>query len=331
MTEKRGRKPTQITPQPEVHLNESALSEDIQKLNDFALLKTSYTGGRDELNQQVGRIQMGLAMSGLTNMMNLQTLKLIKESKSYRSWSGQSGIDRKGVAIADLGTWDGFCRALGVSRDKVEEDIRNMDAFGEEALESLSALGVGYRELRQYRKLPEDRKLALVEIAKSGDKEGFVELAEEIIAKHLKEKETLEASLEEARAENAATSKLLEAKSKRIDQLDREVVRIQNLSPTDDAKELIQAATDTMYSAQGAINGHFRAALQELHDACTVEGKTQLMAGMVNQLIHDLMVLRDQFNLPDTLGDGRPGWMQWAEDQDAQSATIKDGATVLKN
>lgn len=331
MTEKRGRKPTQVLPQPDIQLKEDVISGDVQKLNEFATLKTSYTKERDELNQMIGQIQMGFAIGGLSNMMSMQKLKVIKETKSYRTLAGQTSTDRTGAPIPDLGIWNGFCRALGMSAEKVDEDLRNMDAFGEEALEALSAIGVGYRELRQYRKLPEDRKLALVEIAKSGDKEGFVELAEEIIAKHLKEKETLEASLEEARAENAATSKLLEAKSKRIDQLDREVVRIQNLSPTDDAKELIQAATDTMYSAQGAINGHFRAALQELHDACTVEGKTQLMAGMVNQLIHDLMVLRDQFNLPDTLGDGRPGWMQWAEDQDAQSATIKDGATVLKN
>ena len=50
----------------------------------------------------------------------------------------------------------------------------------------MSRMGIGYREMRQYRKLPEDQKLALVEAAKAGDKESFVDLAEEIIARHAK-------------------------------------------------------------------------------------------------------------------------------------------------
>ncbi len=33
-------------------------------------------------------------------------------------------------------------------------DIANLRTFGEEALESMSRMGIGYRELRQWRKLP---------------------------------------------------------------------------------------------------------------------------------------------------------------------------------
>ena len=331
MTEKRGRKPTQPAESKEMAIAEDKVRADWQEVSRFVAMKNAYGGERDELNQVIGRIQMGLAIGGFARVINLQMLKAIKENKSYRSLEGQSAIDASGQSIDNLGTWNGFCRALGVSHQKIDEDLLNLNAFGEETLEFFTAVGVGYRELRQYRKLPEDRKQELLAVAKSGDKEGFVELAEEIIAKHVKEKEAMQAEVANAEAERDATNKLLETKNKRIDQLDKEVVRIQNLSPEDDAKELIEAAAATMRSAQCEIQGRFRSALQALYDNASVEGKEQLMAGMVNQLIKDMMILRDQFNLPDTVGDGRPQWMHWAEEQDALAATQKNGVESAPN
>lgn len=316
MVEKRGRKPTLPIVSKEVPMAEDLLAADKNAVDAFSALKKAYNGERDLLNQLVGRVQMGSAMHSFAQVINVQTLSQIKESKAYRAFDGTAGVDHHGRTIPNLGTWDGFCRYVGISPDKADDDIKNLANFGEEALGFFAAIGAGYRELRQYRKLPEDSKQALIEVAKTGDKDGFLDLAEEIIARHHKEKESLQAQVTEARGEKEAVEKLLDAKNKRIDQLDREVVRIQNLPPNEAAKELVNAAAGAMYGVQGSINGHFRAALQELNDSEIIEGKKQVMAGMVNQLILDLMVLRDQFNLPDTVGDGRPQWMHWSEDQD---------------
>ena len=62
-----------------------------------------------------------------------------------------------------------------------DEDIKNLRQFGEQALESMSRMGIGYRELRQFRRLPDDQKTALIEVAKTGDKDSFLELAEDLI------------------------------------------------------------------------------------------------------------------------------------------------------
>lgn len=116
------------------------------------------------------------------------------------------------------GTWEEFCGLLGVTSRKVDEDISNLQAFGEDALNSMSRIGIGYRELRQYRKLPEDQKQALIEVAKAGDKEGFVELAEEIIAKHAKEKEQLASQVEEAKATLQAKDRVLQSNAQKINE-----------------------------------------------------------------------------------------------------------------
>lgn len=71
----------------------------------------------------------------------------------------------------------------------------------------MSQMGIGYRELRQYRKLPEDQKTALIEVAKAGDKEALVELAEEFIAKNTKEKEQLKKENSNLQADYKALSK----------------------------------------------------------------------------------------------------------------------------
>ncbi|WP_255306833.1 hypothetical protein [Gilliamella sp. GillExp13] len=39
-----------------------------------------------------------------------------------------------------------------MSRVKVDDDIANLRILGEEALESMSRMGIGYRELYQYHK-----------------------------------------------------------------------------------------------------------------------------------------------------------------------------------
>lgn len=199
-------------------LNDQATAQDVAAVDGLAQLQASYGQERDLANQMLGQIQMSRAISKFTDVVSLQKLKYIKENKSYRALSGQKGIDRNGSEITDVGTWAGFCAALGVSASKIDEDLTNLQIFGEEALAQLTQAGAGYRELRQYRKLPEDQKQALIEVAKAGDKEGFVELAEEIIAKHAKEKEALTAEVEETKATLEAKDRVLQDNAQKINE-----------------------------------------------------------------------------------------------------------------
>ena len=68
------------------------------------------------------------------------------------------------------------------------------------------------------------------------------------------------------------------------------------------------------------VQGRMRAALVALNDAPDQEGKAQFMAGLVGQLIADLIQLRDEFNLADVVGDGQPDWQKWSDREDARKA-----------
>lgn len=188
---------------PEV---EAALSQTQEVMS---ALQGAQSEERDTLNQIIGQVQMGRALSKFADVVSLTKLAHIKETRMYKALAGKKGTDREGNEIADVGTWEGFCLALGTSRTKVDEDILNLKTFGEEAMADLSRIGAGYRELRQLRKMPQDEKTALLEAASTGDKDTFLDLAEEIISRNAASKTLAEENYAELDKEHQTQGEIL--------------------------------------------------------------------------------------------------------------------------
>lgn len=172
------------------------------------------------VHQLLGQSQMAQAFGQLSRTLLASKLHFVKENKLYQQLSG---VTMPNGSSCD-GTWEGFCTLLGISKDKADLDIANLRVFGEEALESMGRMGVGYRELRQYRRLPDDERAALVDAAKSGDKDSFLDLAETIIAKHAKQAEAqderirdLEANLADTTVQRDIAEATAEAAKKKLD------------------------------------------------------------------------------------------------------------------
>lgn len=285
-------------------------------LQNTAALLEQQNEERDTLNQIIGQIQMTDAIAKLTTVVGLSKLAHIKETRMYKALAGKKGVDRHGNEIADVGTWEGFCLAVGTTRQKADEDILNLRQFGEEALENLTRIGAGYRELRQFRKLPADQKQALIEIAKAGDKEGFVELAEEIISKHSKEKEQLSADLEEARADYDAQGQLLKKTRDELDQtkleLSKAKYRIITQKP-DDVEHQLRTETAAIAAEIDALfKNKLSSAAQSLmeHGNKTSTDQHSYLGTMISYLERQLEQLKEQYSLQDSLYDGEPSWMR---------------------
>lgn len=173
-------------------------------MNTMTTIQSEYNEERDLVNQLLGQAQMADAFTKFSLTVRTSKLNFVKENKLYRSLKGKKSPNGYDFLT---GTWEEFCNLLGISVQKADLDIQNLKEFGEEALDSMSQMGIGYRELRQYRKLPEDQKTALIEVAKAGDKETLVELAEEFIAKNNREKEQLKKENNNLQADYEALSK----------------------------------------------------------------------------------------------------------------------------
>ena len=273
-------------------MNEALLAEDKQAHNTLAVIELSkqdYDKGRDLVNQMIGHAQSRIAMRDFANVMTLSVLKQAKENKLYRGAEGQRAFDRDGNEIPNVGTWEGFCRAVGVSVAKADEDIANFNAFGEEALKSMQMVGIGYRDLRQFRRLPTDQKTELIEAAKAGDTATLLELAEDLIVKHAKAKS--DADLE------------LAARDQRIA---RHLAKIKEYEDKEDrwaALPVHAQVAEATAEALGLVQGRLRQGFLALQAAHTerADGSTAelTLAGHLAQLQKLLNDMRDEFNLPD--------------------------------
>ena len=115
----------------------------------------------------------------------LQLVWSIKKEPEAVIKVGLASTDRSRVN-QHFGAAEGFA-IYEITRENAT--LVGVAEFGEEAMEQMQSVGIGYRDLRQMRRLPMDEKVALIEAAKNGDKDTLLDLAETLIAKGQKEQE----------------------------------------------------------------------------------------------------------------------------------------------
>lgn len=282
--------------------------------NSMATAITSHSEERDIVNQLLGQAQMADSIGKFTATVAVSKMAYVKENKLYRGLAGMRDRDGRGLS----GTWEEFCSLLGTSAPKVNEDINNLRQFGEDALESMSRMGIGYREMRQYRRLPEDAQAALIEVAKAGDKDAFVDLAEEIIAKHAKEKSELTQRLDEVNADYDAQGEVMAKKTKELDstkqELEKHRKRIQTATPDEVIKDLRTEVVALQFEVEAKILGELREGFSKMteHAAANGQDHRAYLADLILQLETTLATVRSEFHLPHHQGND-PVWMDKAE------------------
>ncbi|MDA5312302.1 MULTISPECIES: MarR family transcriptional regulator [Vibrio] len=181
-----------------------------------------------DLGAILGRAQMAERLSKITDAVSLSALKEIKESKKYKALKGItfSKSSTVGINLVVLkGTWEEFCEIYGSSKSTVDERLRNLDVFGEQALESMSAIGMTTRDLRRLRKLPQEDLTAIVEgeVVKVQDRDEALEIIEELSAKHRQEKQALQSEVTRLAQEKQSSERLLSDKDKKINDLSKKL------------------------------------------------------------------------------------------------------------
>ena len=304
-----GRKKTTATPIVEEVLPQEVI-DSVASTQNTAAVAGAMNDERDLVNQLLGQAQMADSIAKFTATVAVSKMAYVKENKLYQAIAGMKDRDGRGLR----GTWEEFCALLGSSAPKVNEDINNLKNFGEEALESMSRMGIGYREMRQYRRLPEDEKAALIEVAKAGDPDAFTELAETIIEKHVKEKEALTKRAEDAEANNEAQSEMLaNARAERDEALQNLASakrRSKRMAVEEAEQELRREAAEVAFQAEISLSRDLREVCSTVLQFAEEKGMDYrgYLAGMVRQMELKLMDLREEFGLPD---DGDPEDFSW--------------------
>ncbi|HCB1569686.1 TPA: hypothetical protein MYP23_002397 [Klebsiella quasipneumoniae] len=278
--------------------------------NLMATVSSQMNDERDLLNQLLGQAQMAGAFEDFSRTVRTSKLAFVKENKLYRNLK-----DAKNPHGAEKlsGTWEEFCGLLGRSVDQVDRDIANLTAFGEEALESMSRMGIGYRELRQFRRLPEDQKSALIEVAKEGDKTALLELAEEMIAKHAREKEELKTDLEISRQMLAEKKEQLSLSRNETEELRTKLIRRTSTeTPDEEGKALeVEGVGIKNVVLSDIINLQRNFEALSSHTEQTGIDHIQIMAATLDDIESRIIDLRNKFNMPQYREiDAIPEWVK---------------------
>lgn len=216
--------------------------------NQLAQIEQSVTIDQIRLTERIGALK---ATEFVRKLVTVTTIKMLAEIKEGKQYKGLKIILNEELVTSP--TWDQFCQHIGLSREKVDEDIRNLSVFGEDFLETSQRMSLGYRDLRKLRKLDDaDREVIINgESVKTEDRESLIDLIEEMSAKHRKEKEALESANKELKADKDALETVLQKKDEKVNQLDTQVTKL--TSPAEikrrtesEPQELEKAALETL-------------------------------------------------------------------------------------
>lgn len=286
-----------------------------QQQSAVSLVAKQMTQDKAQAHELIGMIK---AFDFTQKLVTVTTLKAINEIKQSKQYKGLDIYNPQGKLVT-VTTFRDFCEALGFSVEKIDQDLLNLNTLGESFLETSQRLGLGYRDLRKLRKLPEDARAEIVdaEFSETADKEELLEKIEELTAKHAQEKQILEGQLKQSQANYEAQSKVLKNKNDRINQLDIELEKKKNhintLSPDEKGGLLRKETSQLAYNAEAILRGQVWKAFETLDSHTQESGidHKQFMVGTLAEIELVLNELRTAFNLPRLAdGDNRPEWLR---------------------
>ncbi|MDG4948450.1 hypothetical protein NYR72_07905 [Actinobacillus equuli subsp. haemolyticus] len=302
-----------------------------QEQNAVALAAKAMTQEMADAYEMLGMIKMSDFHRKLTTCQHIKVLAEFKEAKKYK---GLEMLDTSGNR-RQVSTWDDFCNALGFSRQKIDEDITNLYKLGEDFLETSQRLGLGYREMRKLRQLPEEARAEIVEAdySETTDKEDLIEKIEDLTAKHAKEKESLTKQLESVKANYDAQAKVIANKDERLNKLDKELAKktllIETQTPDQRGGMLREEAAQISYKAEAILRGQVFQAFEALQAHQEEHGidHRQFMSGVLAEYQLILSELKERFNLTDEpTGDNLP---EWAKPEYADKPSVEPSIAAI--
>lgn len=200
-----------------------------------------------ECHEAIGRFQGFQLLAKFGDVTKLVWLKDVKDSKVYRD-------------LPNVGTWDNFCKYLGLDRHTVDQDLLNLATFGEEFLVTATNLRVGYRDLRRLRQLTHEGALQV--------EDGILVIGGEEIPLDIDHREDLQAAMErlldakeqviqEKDATLRTKDKLLKSKADLIHRQEKDLARYEGEAAkkglTADEDAFIQKCTNARTTIDGFL------------------------------------------------------------------------------
>jgi hypothetical protein len=203
----------------------------------------------------------------VVTVTSLVQLDKVKKSKGYKG----------------LGTWQEYCDYVGLDRHSIDQQLLNLNTFGQEFLETVSNFGVGYREMRKLRQLSADGGFEVTA--------GTIEIAGESIPLDPEHKEDLQAALErlldDTESKLSVKDRLLRSKDEVIERMDKQLSRLDKKAATKGLSAEEHAFLEQMEQNRIGFDGYMlKADPRAIMAAIDPSLMTPRMRAMVISTIH---------------------------------------------
>ncbi|MEK0158657.1 hypothetical protein WLQ65_05790 [Pseudoalteromonas piscicida] len=191
---------------------------NVTEVIDLKVQQQLELAAKQDVLMAIGQLQAFSNFRKYTTVGEILIYKKIKESKQYKGlvYKDDSG---KSLTVRDLK--DLCSHFFGCTYSTMEEKLTNLEAFGEEFFEASAKIGVGVRDLRSLRQLPDDQQQLVIEseAVEVGNKEAVQELIDELKTKHKKENDKLAQELD-------ATERMLKASRNSASEKENKIVEL---------------------------------------------------------------------------------------------------------
>lgn len=276
---------------------EGAIAENMSAANTLALVTL-------EQNERVTALAQQLGYQGSTDLGALEN-------------SARDATEYLGKSIYALGTCllllkEGSPRGqflpalerLGISADSAQRYMAMSRRFANTAT-SRHLEKLGFSKMTELLPLDDGQIEELSGLGQTG------ELAlDDVATMSVKQ---LRAAVRKERQEAAKQKNQVERLTTVNTELHEEVRLIKRLPASEELKRTQREAADIHAETMGMVQGSLRHALIALNNC--EQDQSLVMAGMVGQVIAELVALRNEFNLPEV--SGTPEWERWAQAQGA--------------
>ena len=281
----------------ETPMNEVLVQEDFSAANELALATL-------EQNERVTALAHKLNYQGSTDLPVLEN-------------SARDAIRRIGMGMFELGAYllllkEGsahgeFIAALDrleINRKSAHKYMAVTERFANVST-SRHLEKLGFSKMAELLPLEDDQVEDLVGKGETG------ELAlDDVATMSVKQ---LRAAVRKERAETDKQKNQVTRLTTVNTELHEEARLVKRLKPDEALAQIKAEAGVVLDESLGMVRGRLRQALVALNDAVDHPSKATFMAGLVGQMQAEIAALRDEFNLPDAVGDGTPEWERWAQ------------------
>ncbi|GGA95939.1 hypothetical protein [Agarivorans gilvus] len=155
-----------------------------------------------------------------SKMGELAVLRIAQQLKEGKHYLGLPYTDEQGETQLTQSWEDCSKFLLGIAPKAINEKLQNLEQFGEDFYQASKKVGIGQKDLRQLRKLPDEQRQALVDKTLEGaNKDEIKALIVDLTEQAESEKQALQQQLADSQADLEASRELAADKQQEIDAL----------------------------------------------------------------------------------------------------------------